>query len=196
MEETDQVIVEHINKGDKHAYEALFQRYWEMLFAIAYRKTGDTQDALDIVQELFIHIWESHETLEISGNVAAYLTTSIKNRVISWYRATSSRAKQKAALLERLQEMSGDHSEQAATEYTAALEEWQLAIDTLPVRMKEIYVLRHQQQLSISEISSALNLRPQSIRNQLSEASDRVRKLLEKHLWLCITLCLGADSWI
>ena len=192
--ETDNALVEHIGRGSKEAYEVLFLRYWESLFGIAYQKTGSAPDALDIVQELFIHLWEHRETLQINGNVAAYLTASIKNRVVSWYRASSSRAKQKAALLERLQAMPEEQQEQAATDYTSTLEEWQSAIDTLPKRMKEIYVLRQQQQLSIAEISSTLSLHPQSIRNQLSEATERVRKLLEKHLWMGILLSIAVEE--
>ncbi|GGH69902.1 RNA polymerase sigma-70 factor (ECF subfamily) [Filimonas zeae] len=189
--ETDNALMEYTSRGNKEAYEALFLRHWQNLFNIAYRKTGNNQDALDIVQELFIYIWEKRESIHITGNVAAYLTVSLRNRIVNWYRITSTRTKQKEALLERLQNMpESTQQQQAATDYTATLEQWQSAIDMLPDRMKEIYVLRHHHQLSIAEISSALSLRPQSIRNQLSEASDRVRSALEKHLWVAILISI------
>lgn len=186
--------MEHTSRGNKEAYEALFVRHWQTLFNIAYRKTGDNQDALDIVQELFIYIWEKRESIHITGNVAAYFTVSLKNRIVNWYRITSTRTKQKEALLERLQSQPESQQQQADTDYTATLEQWQSAIDTLPERMKEIYVLRHHHQLSIAEISSTLSLRPQSIRNQLSEASDRVRAVLQKHLWVGILLSMLAED--
>jgi RNA polymerase sigma-70 factor (ECF subfamily) len=192
--ETDNVLMEYTSRGSKEAYEALFLRHWQALFNIAYRKTGNNQDALDIVQELFIYIWEKRESIHITGNVAAYFTVSLKNRIVNWYRITSTRTRQKEALLERLQSQPESQQQQAATDYTATLEQWQSAIDTLPERMKEIYVLRHHHQLSIAEISTTLSLRPQSIRNQLSEASDRVRAVLQKHLWVGILLTMAAEE--
>jgi RNA polymerase sigma-70 factor (ECF subfamily) len=182
---SDGVILERLRTGSHEAYAILFQRYWKTCFDLAYRKTGDEQEALDIVQNLFIYLWEKRTELPPELHLPAYLATAVKNRVINWYRQQQKSTAGKEALLQLLHTR---NESPASSEYYALQQEWFSAVDTLPDRMKEIYLLRHQQELSILEISRKLNLRPQSVKNQLSIAIHRVRSILAALLLSLITL--------
>lgn len=163
---SDNILLDNLKNSSHEAFDALFQRYWKKCFSIAWRKTGDEQESLDIVQDLFIHIWEKRADLPDDLNLPAYLTKAVRNRVLNWYRHLQNNSQ----------------NAQDATPHPISHqelhEEWSTAIDTLPERMREIYLLRHQDELSIAEISQKLNLQPQSVRNQLSHAVQRVRQLL------------------
>lgn len=175
-------LVVRLKGGDHLAYGQLFNRYWKMAFAIAHRKTGDEQEALDIVQNIFSHLWENREQLSISGSFAAWLTAVVRHKVIDWYRTSKTHDAHKAQLWQQL------HAQQAL-EVTARDEiarrelerDWQLAVDSMPVRMKEVYLLSNQSLLPVSEIARKLSLKPQTVKNQLYRAGERLRKMLVHH---------------
>lgn len=175
-------LIALLKDGDHHAYEHLFNRYWKMAFAIAYRKCGDEDEALDIVQDIFFQLWENRRKLSVTGSFAAWLTTVVKYKVIDWYRTTKSREAQKELLLKHLQAQAPVVKEAGHISYQELQQDWQAAVDSLPVRMKEVYLMSNEANLSVAQISRKLSLKPQSVKNQLHKAKERLRKMLEHHL--------------
>lgn len=178
-------LVERLKGGDHLAYEQLFHRYWKMAFDIAHRKTGQEEEALDIVQGIFSHLWEKRESLSISGSFAAWLTAVVRHKVIDWYRASQTQHVQKEQLWHQL---NAQQALQVTDGNKTALRElerdWQLEVARMPVRMKEVYLLSHQSQLPVAEIARQLSLKPQTVKNQLYKAGERLRKMLEHHFFL------------
>lgn len=66
-----------VRAGDRDAFTTLYNRYWAQLLGIAYNHTRDKQSAEEVVQNLFIGLWNRRETLVI-GNPANYLATAVK----------------------------------------------------------------------------------------------------------------------
>lgn len=178
----DEVLLDYLrNEDSNQAYEALFNRYWRKCFTIAFRKTGNEQESLDIVQNLFAYLWERRSGLPKDLNLPAYLQTGIKNRVINWYKglkAADLRKKEFFDLFKSWNTPAGS----VPSDHEELDREWTSAIETLPVRMKEIYLLRYRQQFSIAEIACQLDLHPQSVRNQLAIAVKRVRQIMELYI--------------
>ncbi|WP_143307495.1 RNA polymerase sigma factor [Chitinophaga vietnamensis] len=181
----DQELITLLKQGDHHAYEQLFNRYWKTVFTIAHQKCGDEQDALDIVQHIFSYLWENRAALTIRGSLAAWLTAVVKYKVIDYYRTNKKQEAQLAQLLLQLESQSAMHVRQEnKLAYQQLKQDWETAVEALPGRMKEVYLMSTQSELSIAEISRRLSLKPQSVKNHLFKAREKLRKLLEHHLIL------------
>jgi RNA polymerase sigma-70 factor (ECF subfamily) len=70
---SDQELVALIKEGDHAAYQAIYQRFFSLLYVHAVRRLNDDEEAGNIVQELFAYLWDKRETLEISGSLSCYL---------------------------------------------------------------------------------------------------------------------------
>ena len=79
----EEILFASIRKGDKEAFAELFDRYWGKAFSIAYQKLNDQEATEEIVQELFIALWNKRESLSIN-NFSAYLYTCIKNKCLNY----------------------------------------------------------------------------------------------------------------
>lgn len=175
-------LIALVKTGDHHAYEQLFNLHWKRALSIAYRKCGDEDEALDIVQNIFSQIWENREKLSISGSFSAWITAVVKYKVIDFYRTSQAREEQKRLLLQQLEAQQASVIKEPGSIILRQLQQdWQAAVEGLPVRMREVYLLSQQSGLSIAEISRKLSLNQQSVKNHLFRAKERLRKMLDHH---------------
>ena len=77
----DAVLLEQIAQGSEAAFNLLFEKYWDRSYVEAYKRLKNSDDAKDIVQEIFAHIWTNRQLLNIK-NLPAYLHIAVRNRVI------------------------------------------------------------------------------------------------------------------
>jgi len=73
-------------QSDQEAFAELHRRFAKQLYTLAFRKTGTSQAAQDLVQDLFIALWDNRHKIVIEKEVNLYLFSSIKNRIISYLR--------------------------------------------------------------------------------------------------------------
>lgn len=79
---TDHELVDLLRKDDETAFKVLFERYWKKLFHFAAQKTDDPMDAENIVQDVFVALWNRRSVLHINTTMNNYLTVSVKYRII------------------------------------------------------------------------------------------------------------------
>lgn len=164
-------------------FEDLYNRYWKLLYTTAFSKTGDHDDSVDIVQDLFIHLWENRSVIRINGSVEAYLQTSLRNRVLNHFRNQGTREKVSAdyaRFVEALVSNKTEFIEQEALR-TIAEEAVQKALEQLPEKMKYIVIQNKYHQRTIQQLSEELNIAPQTVKNQLTKALHRIENILRQH---------------
>ena len=86
----NQVTIE-LKNIDREHFNQLFTDYYVNLCRFAYTYVRDTDLAEEIVQELFISLWEKHETLSISSSIRSFLYTSVKNKALNYIRNQKTR---------------------------------------------------------------------------------------------------------
>ena len=86
LETPERDWVARIRSGDGPAFEALFYAYHAPLCAFAYRLVGVRDLAEEIVQEVFLYIWERRETWDVRTSVKSYLFTAVRNAAMSYLR--------------------------------------------------------------------------------------------------------------
>ncbi len=85
-QQSDIALLQLIKEGDHPAFDTLFDRYWKRLYQTAYARVNDQAIAQDIVQELFITIWQRRLTMTVQLSLENYLLSAVRLSVISHFR--------------------------------------------------------------------------------------------------------------
>ncbi len=80
---SDQELFAFLKEGDQSAYTEIFRRYAPLMVSHAYRLLGDRDEANDVVQDVFLALWQRHSSLELITSLSSYLYTAIRNRVFT-----------------------------------------------------------------------------------------------------------------
>ncbi|WP_207423087.1 RNA polymerase sigma factor [Desertivirga brevis] len=165
---------EHINKTFYDAYE----QYWKMLVDIALAKTGETNAAKDLVQEVFIGFWNNISSIG-EEEIKFYLLKSIRNRLFNYYRNTGVKQKHQELYLQTLVQA------EEQTFHTLNVKELEQIIrreiSLLPEKMGEIVRMSCMENFSHSEIADQLSLSTQTVKNQLSTGRKRLKQALSEY---------------
>jgi RNA polymerase sigma-70 factor (ECF subfamily) len=169
---SDQQLSDLLRNGDKAAYTEVYERYFDPLYVHAVRKLGNVDDAKDLVQELFATLWHKHIELE-TASLAAYLFTSVRNRVLDIYSRQKVANKYIASFQDYLSS-SHDSTEHLVREkqLTALIEK---EIQALPDKMREIFELSRKANLSHREIAERLQISEQTVAKQVTNALKTLR---------------------
>lgn len=171
-----------MEKVDKKSIEALYQSYWEMLFQYVIRVLQDEDDAGDVVQEVFITLWEQRNKLEHIDNPKAYLFTMARNRALRFIALHQNKQRFIESLSEFLQDDLYVDSVESQFSH-AELESTLMAqIERLPPRMREVFRLSRYEQLSHREIANRLHITENTVKKQVNYALKALRSGLKHHL--------------
>lgn len=172
-------------------FQVVFKTYYNLLCNYAFTFTRDEDVCEDIVQDLFIKVWEQRRDLLREASIRYYLFTAVRNNCISWLRKGKQQNTVKwedqeaiAVAPEYPREPSGNQKDQRQL-----LEQ---AIAQLPPKCKEVFLLSRFGKLSYREIASALGISEKTVENQLGKALKTLRAFL-KESRVCLTLII---SWI
>lgn len=152
---------------------ASFQYYEIPLKTLALRLLKDEVHAQDILQEVFIVFWEARHRIEEINNIEAYLFTMTRNKIMDALRKVSVDEKLKDQLWESMKTESNDNAENIeAKELQEILAK---AIEELPPKRKQIYLLKNEEGISYQDIAEKMNISQHTVKNQLSSAIGSIR---------------------
>ncbi|PWG81940.1 RNA polymerase [Pararcticibacter amylolyticus] len=183
----DKELIRLLRLSDYAAFEELHHRYWLKLHKLAYRKIGDRQDTYDLVQELFIEIWEKRGTLNFGEELPGWLQKRLWFKLSGFFRKRGFNGKHQENFRQYLENQGFDKCFDPAElrEVNACYEDLLAAInktiEEMPNRMREVFILHRRQQHTVDEISDKLNLSPKTVRNQLDRAIARLRRSTEAY---------------
>ncbi|WP_257668800.1 RNA polymerase sigma factor [Parapedobacter tibetensis] len=178
MAAIDAITLDRLRSGDTSAYTMVFRKYWEFLYAVAYRRLQDEALAQDVVQDVFMRVWDKRESLAFTPEyLEYYLLKAIKNRIINHFASQRVKAYVLEQVLHRMESMSAQpYQPSRYLELERFLDE---QVNTLPDTMRAVFLMRSDN-LSIRAIASKLNIAEQTVKNNLTEASHRLRRSLRK----------------
>lgn len=189
---TDPELIGAMLQNDEKAFNQLFERYWSRVYTVAYRYVKDEEACLEITHDIFLNIWNKRHELNIN---------SFKSYVITAASYHGIRKKQtlKAAPIHYVEDYENSEDDAYALNQLSETNEgetkiWEtefdLTIDTLlndlPKRCREIYKMSRKDNLSISEISTRLNISKRTVENQLTNALKHLRTSLKYMLIIII----------
>lgn len=169
---SDATLLARIAADDESALDALLVKYWDPLTMFIARMTGSVEAAEDAVQETFCRLWERRRTWRVEGSVSGLLFRLARNIAISEHRhlQTEDRA---AAIAS---DGRPTHFELDDLPDDALRQLLEREISALPVRRREVFLLRVVHDLSYKEIATIMGTSPQTVANQLSSALATLRQ--------------------
>jgi RNA polymerase sigma-70 factor (ECF subfamily) len=171
--EHDKTLIHRLRLDDAQALNELLHRYGAWLIGVADVIVKSADLAQDIVQDVFIWLWNTRDRLEIRGNVAAYLYRAVRNR------ATNAQAHERAEQTLR-NRLAAEHQVHATAIgpprdpelFAQAFENAvQQALSELSPKLREIFLLRVDQEWSNAEIAEALGIAVASVHQQMYRAT-------------------------
>jgi RNA polymerase sigma-70 factor (family 1) len=170
-----------INTNSKDGFEAEFaflvKEHEHALRVLAFRVTKCEQLAKDVVQEVFLKLWEHRETIHQIENVQAWLYRVTENKLIDHLR--------KVAADKRLRQKTWNSIRETSNETETALSAKESehliskAIESLPEQRKIIYKLNREQLLNYNQIAQTLRISRHTVKNQISSALQNLRERLK-----------------
>lgn len=170
-------LLQQAANGSQAAFKAIYDTFWYDLFQAAFKRTRDADDARDLVQDLFISFWHKAAQLPPDTDLGAYLAVALRNKVFNYFEKKKVRLNYLMAQPFRpVQSEEAILSNIRTREIKACVQQ---TIAVMPPRMKEIYLLSREQQLTIAEIAGLLGIAPQTVKNQLHSALEKIRTQLD-----------------
>jgi RNA polymerase sigma-70 factor (family 1) len=174
---SDEGLLERMAMNDQAAFTSLYRRYWESLFVTTVKVIGSKEDAADIVQEVFISLWNRRRDLSLTSTLAAYLQTSVKYKAIHYIEKNITRRN----YLKTLGDLEAASPAPSAEVMLQAKELGTLirsVISNMPPKMREVYQLSRQEQLSHKEIATRLGISEETVKKHIQHALQLLKTTL------------------
>ena len=166
--ESDQELIELANKGSSEAFEALYRRYRDWVYQLAWRFTGNRADALDVLQETFIYLLGKFPGFELTAAMTTFLYPVIRH-VSFRIRSKSSRFTSEEEFLDELAAPESGESEHYRSELAAVL-------IVLPDEQREVLLMRFVDDMTLQQIAAALQIPVGTVKSRLHNALRLLRK--------------------
>lgn len=182
----DVVLVKALRKGDIDAFNQLYKKYNLKIFYFIRGYLGSKEDAEELIQEIFMTIWETRNRLKEQLSFNAYLFTITHNAILKFYRNKGSRQK----LLNHYLSGQADHSNKTLhdVEYESLVVTIQQYIEKLPPKRKNIFRLSRDEGLGNKEIAEQLGLSVRTVEAHIYQAIKYLRRHLEKEYFVVLLL--------
>jgi len=187
VEADDFALMERVQAGGAGAFETLVERYQRRLYRLACGYLHDHEDALDAVQETFVRLYLARASYRPNAHPFTWVSRILANHCIDQIRRR--RARPEAPLPEAWEERpdasataprSPDETPEARQERRELRSRLQGAIDALPRRQREIFMLRHFGEMRLEEIAASLGCALGTVKSSLHRAASAIRDRLER----------------
>lgn len=183
---SDELLVKLLRVGEQDAFEEIYRRYWQKLLRSAQFKIRSKETIEEILQDLFISLWEKREKVLIE-NLEAYLNTSLRYLIINQIKKHILQEKFVEYSLKK-NELTDDVDESVAyNELSVAIEK---AIEQLPEKTQQIFRLNRLEYKSVKEIAVLLETPERTIEYHITQALKALRIHLREFIALSVLLSL------
>ena len=175
MKNAENHIIKGIRSGRERAYEELFTEYYRPLSVFALKYVGDLETAKEIVQNLFVHLYETRRTLIVTTSLKSYLFQAVRNRCLNHI---------KQIQIQRIHldhyQFEQEEAEDMETKIRATELEYRIfgIIENLPPQTNNIFTMSRVKGLTNSEIAEKLEISKRTVETQISNALKALRKNL------------------
>lgn len=177
-EQSDQNLLQLLSEGSQASYTVIYDRYSELLFRHAYSMLEDRAEAEDVIQEVFLMLWTKRAEMTGARSLSAYLYSSVRNRILNHLSHQKVIDKYLRALPTAPLTYTTD--ERLREKELAAVIEKELA--AMPPKMREIFLMSRDQQLSHKSIGEVLNISDKTVKQQVYKAVKLLKGRVEHFL--------------
>lgn len=177
---SDQDLLELLRSGDRDAFTEIYNKYWTAMLSVATHKTGSVDEGEEIVQDIFVSLWNRREHLQINSSLKNYLSASVKYKVLK-------------VLARQLnhQELGNQHiydpvliddSTRQHLHFEELHEQLAQLVAKLPEKCRIVYQLSREAGYSQKQIASELEISEKTVEAHLGKALKTIRSGLSHFL--------------
>jgi RNA polymerase sigma-70 factor (ECF subfamily) len=186
VDDSDLVLL--IAEGDRAAFKLLYTRYLNNLYRYAFLICNNKETSEEIVQELFVKVWEKRANLTRVNSIKAYLYRCTKNMLLDYVRKQQMESRIYDLLQQSTPSSATDcDSRVIYSQYYSLIRE---AIQQLPKKRRQIVEMRTYDELSLDEIAANLSISKSVVKKQLYQGISFVRSYLHHEAELIILIAV------
>ena len=167
---SDYELIELIRAGNKNAFTQLYDKYWEELINSAFKILNNKDAAQDVVQEVFIELWDKRKNLFIE-KIPPYLHQSVRYSVFRYIR----KSKMIVDNFDFLNNSQSVNTTEEDVDFNELSDMLEASIKELPEQCQKVFRLSRYENLSNREIANRLNISVRTVDNHISKALKNLR---------------------
>jgi RNA polymerase sigma-70 factor (family 1) len=181
-------LIKRIKSGDEKSFEVLFKTYYPVLSVYAKKYVYDLETGKELVQDLFVKLYENRENLQINTTLKGYLFKAVQNKCLTYISQSKLRERhiENVALLEREKEA----VDIGYLEQTELEEKIYKSINELPDQCQKIFKMSRLEGIKNKEIAEELDISIRTVETQISKALKILRNSLGQLLLIFILLSM------
>ncbi|CDA75251.1 putative ECF-type RNA polymerase sigma factor [Bacteroides sp. CAG:530] len=185
--------MEKQSSTETRTFTSVYMTYFPKLVRFAHEYVMSYEDAENIVQDVFLHLWEQREVLDELINLNAWLFTMTKNKCIDYYRHKSM-VDSRVESLDRIENIELKIKIEALMQFDEAVFDHEIehllreAINHLPEKCRQVFILSRMNGLRHDEIAERLNISVRTVQNHIVSALSKFRVELKEYLPLILFL--------
>ena len=178
-EKDDKELVALLKNGSRPAFRELYIRHKDQLFYSCKKYLKNDAATEDIVQDIFMQLWDTHESLHIASSFSGYLYTSARNRILNMYRQLDVHSRFAQHILGNEKESTNETEDSIIeNDYADLLNK---LIEKLPPMQKVVFRYSRIEGLTNKEIAEKLQISVENVRKHTSLAIKKLKTQLPKH---------------
>ena len=164
----DEKLFDMLCQDNRRAFGEIYSRYWDKLYIYTAKAIRDKEAAKDIIQEIFVSLWQRRQSLKNTQSLSGYLFTAARFKGITYIQRNLKNSGCEASLVAHFTGRQDSLNELLdAKELNTIINK---KVERLPEKMKEVYILSRNEQLSYKEIAERLQISDKTVKKQISNA--------------------------
>jgi len=172
-------LLKQLATGDHSSYKKLFYTFYKDLCRFGLKYVRNEEIAEEIVQDVFIYIWEKREVINITVSLKSYLYTAVRNKSINYLKLQLPKEQLNEDISKY--EIAGTSNVESDITYAELTERIDRAINSLPKKCRAIFILSREDGQTYKEIAENLGISAKTVENQMVIALRKLRKQLSPY---------------
>jgi len=177
----DESVIERVKKGDLACFDIMYRHYSKRLYSFILQILKNHSDTEEIVQDVFLTLWETREKLNVNNSFDSYLFTITYNKTISLLRKRFTKKKYIQYIMS-LQNCNPDYEDSDKNEIEEYADQIYNLAEQLPCRQKQVFKLHQTERLSYKQIAEKLNISVNTVENHMVKAMRFLRQNLRRDI--------------
>ena len=191
---SEALLVAELRKGNEKAFIKLYDLYKDKIYTYSLKLLKSQVNAEEMLQDVFMKVWQKRETLDASRSFKSYLYTIARNKCFDFLEKASNDVKLRQTIFYQSQKsFSAADVQLIESDFNKIKEE---AYNSLPPRRREIFEMSREQGMTYDEIGEKLGISTNTVKSQMNKALESLRAFLREHRDVSFAIVCLWDSFI